>query len=94
MHIKSVPFLLLLLSLFASIGYAQNSISGELKNLPPGKLQLILEEDINRKKSRLIAEIPVDKNGRFHYKAKLSPHIYSLKLNDNNSIMLAIDKKQ
>ena len=91
---KSVLSFLLLLHLCASIGYAQNSISGELENLPPGNLQLIIEEDINRKQSRLIAEIPVDEKGRFHYKAKLSPHIYSLKLNDNASIMLAIDKGQ
>ena len=48
------PFLLfLLMSIgFAAKAAAQNSISGEIKNLPKGVLQLILEEDINRKKSR------------------------------------------
>ena len=91
---ESIAFLVLLLTLYGPIGYAQSSISGELKNLPPGNLRLIHEEDINRKKSLLIAEIPMDKFGRFYYKAKLSPHIYSLRLNDNSSIMLAIDKGQ
>ncbi|MGC2239188.1 MAG: redoxin domain-containing protein [Pyrinomonadaceae bacterium] len=73
---------------------AQNSISGEIKSLPKGTLQLILEEDINRKKSRIIAEIPVDENGRFKFEKDLSPHIYSLKINDKKSVALAVDKNQ
>ena len=73
---------------------AQNSVSGEIKNLPAGKIQLLLEEDINRKQSRLIAEIPVDKGGMFTYTANLSPNIYTLKFSDDKTLMLAIDKKQ
>jgi thiol-disulfide isomerase/thioredoxin len=73
---------------------AKNSISGEIKSLPKGVLQLILEEDINRKKSRIIAEIPVDVNGRFKFENELSPHIYSLKINDERSVMLAVEKGQ
>jgi hypothetical protein len=60
--------------LFLSLGIgcsakipAKTSISGEIKNLPKGLLKLILEEDINRKKSKIIAEIPVDENGRFKF---------------------------
>jgi thiol-disulfide isomerase/thioredoxin len=73
---------------------AKNSISGEIKSLPKGKLQLILEEDINRKKSRVIAEIPIDENGRFKFESELPPHIYSLKINDEKSVMLAVGKNQ
>ncbi|HEY0057845.1 MAG TPA: TlpA disulfide reductase family protein [Flavisolibacter sp.] len=87
-------FLLLVLGSLSFDCCAQNSISGEIKALPPGKIQLVLEEDINRKQARLIAEIPVDKSGRFSYKAALSPNIYSLKFSDDKMIMLAIDKDQ
>ena len=73
---------------------AKNSISGEIKSLPKGSVQLILEEDINRKKSRVIAEIPVDENGRFKFEKELPPHIYSLKINDKKSVMLAVGKGQ
>ena len=73
---------------------AQNSISGEIKSLPKGALKLILEEDINRKKSRVVAEIPIDKNGLFKFEKDLSPHIYSLKINDKKSVALAVGKNQ
>jgi thiol-disulfide isomerase/thioredoxin len=88
------PYLVLLVLVSCSLCNAQNSISGKIEKIPEGNLQLILEEDINRKKSRLIAEIHVNKNGRFHFRGRLSPHIYSLRINDNTSIMLAIDKDQ
>jgi thiol-disulfide isomerase/thioredoxin len=89
----------ILLFLLLSIGCsaktsAKNSISGEIKNLPKGALQLILEEDINRKKSKVIAEIPIDENGRFKFEEELAPHIYSLKINDEKSVMLAVGKGQ
>jgi thiol-disulfide isomerase/thioredoxin len=73
---------------------AKTSISGEIKSLPKGSVQLILEEDINRKKSRVIAEIPVDENGRFKFEKELPPHIYSLKINGEKSVMLAVEKGQ
>lgn len=73
---------------------AKNSISGEIKSLPKGSVQLILEEDINRKKSRVIAEIPVDENGRFKFEKELPPNIYSLKINDKRSVMLAVGNGQ
>ncbi|HEY0048173.1 MAG TPA: TlpA disulfide reductase family protein [Pyrinomonadaceae bacterium] len=73
---------------------AKNSISGEIKSLPAGTLQLILEEDVNRKKSKIIAEIPIDGDGRFKFEKELPPHIYSLKINDKKSVMLAVEKGQ
>jgi thiol-disulfide isomerase/thioredoxin len=98
--LKTKSFLYPIL-LFLSLGIgcsaetpAKNSISGEIKSLPKGALQLILEEDINRKKSRVIAEIPVDENGRFKFEKELPPHIYSLKINDEKSVMLAVGKGQ
>ncbi|MDB5232396.1 MAG: hypothetical protein JWN76_3201 [Chitinophagaceae bacterium] len=72
----------------------KNIISGEIKNLPKGLIQLILEEDINRKKSRIIAKIPVDEKGGFKFEKKLTPYVYTLKINDRKSVMLAIDKGQ
>jgi thiol-disulfide isomerase/thioredoxin len=98
--LKTKSFLCpILLFLLLSIGFstkisAKNSISGEIKSLPKGTLQLILEEDINRKKSRIIAEIPVDENGRFRFEKELPPHIYSLKINGEKSVMLAVENGQ
>ena len=86
-------FLLLIVGFSTSVS-AENSITGEIKNLPKGSMQLILEEDINRKKSRVIAEIPIDENGRFNFEKELPPHIYSLKINDKKSVMLAVGKGQ
>jgi thiol-disulfide isomerase/thioredoxin len=98
--LKTKSFLYAVL-LFLSLSFggfvkisAKNIISGEIKNLPKGTLQLILEEDINRKKSKIIAEIPVDENGRFKFEKNLPPHIYSLKINDGKSVMLAVEKGQ
>lgn len=89
--------MLLFISLYIGFSInasAKNSISGEITNLPKGSLQLILEEDINRKKTRLIAEIPIDENGRFTFEKELPPHIYSLKINDKKSVTLAVGKNQ
>jgi hypothetical protein len=65
--------------LFSKKRRQKNSISGEIKSLPEGALRLILEEDINRKKSKVITEISIDENGRFRFENELPPHIYSLK---------------
>jgi thiol-disulfide isomerase/thioredoxin len=98
--LKTKPYLYsILLFLSLSIGCsakvsAKNSISGEIKSLTKGALQLILEEDINRKKSRIIAEIPIDENGHFKFEKELPPHIYSLKINGEKSVMLAVEKGQ
>jgi thiol-disulfide isomerase/thioredoxin len=75
-------------------GLPQNTISGEIKSLRISRLQLILEEDVNRRKSRIIAEIPVDEKGRFKFTRQLPPHVYSLKLGEAESLMLAVDRGQ
>ncbi len=85
--------------LLAALGCAKNlspktSLSGEIKNLPTGIIQLNLEEDVNRKISKTIAEIPIDENGRFKLAGDLVPHIYTLKINDKKTITLAIDQGQ
>ena len=73
---------------------SKNVISGEIKHLPKGTIKLILEEDINRKQSKTIAEIPVDENGRFKLESDLAAHIYTLKINDKKAVTLAIGKGQ
>lgn len=73
---------------------SKNVISGEIKNLPKGTLKLNLEEDINRKQSKTVAQIAVDENGRFKLESDLSPHIYTLKINDKKTVTLAIGKGQ
>lgn len=70
------------------------TLSGELKNVPQNKIVLTLEEDINRKKSQVVAEIKLDENGRFKFEKELTPHIYSLKVNDKKTVTLAIDTGQ
>ena len=72
----------------------QSSLSGEIKNLSKGLIRLNLEEDINRKISKTIAEIPVNENGRFKFEGDLSPHIYTLKISEKKTVTLAIDKGQ
>jgi hypothetical protein len=91
---KIISFAILLFLAF-SFGCGNNdssetSISGELKNLPKGSIKLTLEEDINRKISKNIAEIPVDENGRFKFEGDLVPHIYSLKIKVKTSSFRAM----
>ncbi|HRH40880.1 MAG TPA: TlpA disulfide reductase family protein [Pyrinomonadaceae bacterium] len=92
-------FFTILFFLFAFISCSNTAspeitISGELKNVPNNKVLLTLEEDINRKKSRVIAEISLDQNGRFKFDRDLVPNIYSLKINDKKSVTLALDRGQ
>lgn len=70
------------------------SISGNIKNHQSGNLVLSLEEDINRKKSRIISEIPIDNDGNFKMDFYLEPHIYTLNFYNKKKITLAIDKGQ
>jgi thiol-disulfide isomerase/thioredoxin len=91
----SVAVLLVLVSLNCSAHKSsKTTISGEIRNLSGGPLQLFLEEDINRKKSRLVAEISFDQNGRFKLEKELPPHIYTLKIGDKKSVMLALETGQ
>ena len=70
------------------------SISGNIQNYPQKSLALFLEEDINRKQKRQIAEIPIDENGDFKTNLNLEPHIYTIKLDEKKKLTLAIDKNQ
>lgn len=94
----SVPYLILLLILLFMIGVSKamagNILSGEIKGVEKTSLQLILEEDVNRKIRIVIAEVLVDERGQFRLEKDLAPHIYSLRLNDAVSVMLAIEKGQ
>lgn len=72
----------------------ENSISGEIKNLPKGFVTLTLEEDINRKIKKIIAQIPTDENGKFKFIGDLTPNIYTLKINEKKTVTLAVDKGQ
>lgn len=70
------------------------SISGQIKNTPNNFMILTQEEDINRKISKAITKIPLDENGKFDINFDLEPHIYSLNLDENKKLTLAIDKGQ
>jgi thiol-disulfide isomerase/thioredoxin len=72
---------------------AQNTISGNIRNLSHAQLQLSFEYDINRKESRLLSTIKVKENGDFYFKKDMVPGIYLLKA-DDQLWMLAIDKGQ
>lgn len=69
-------------------------ISGEIKNAPNNFIVLTQEEDINRKKSKIITKIPLDETGKFDANFDLEPHIYTLNFDENKKITLAIDKNQ
>ncbi len=91
----SAAVLLLLVSLNCSAQTDPKTIiSGEIRNFSGGSLQLFLEEDINRKKRRLIAEAKSDQNGRFKLVKELPSHVYTLRIGDKKSVMLAIEKGQ
>lgn len=70
------------------------SISGSLKNHKNKLLVLTLEEDINRKQAREIAQIPVNEQGNFAVDFDLEPHIYTLKFPDQKTKILAVGKGQ
>jgi thiol-disulfide isomerase/thioredoxin len=87
----TIPLLLLLLFGFTGVRTTGNSIAGQLQHVSPGPLKLYLEEDLNRKKRKLVVEIQVDSLGRFRYEGILQPYIYSLQLSPERTVMLAID---
>jgi thiol-disulfide isomerase/thioredoxin len=98
---KLSRLLLCLISLF-SMGVTscsaeaatKTTISGQIKGMKNGVLRLVLEEDINRKKNKVVADVPVDENGRFTIERDLAPHIYTLKFGDERSVMLAVANGQ
>ncbi|RYY90695.1 MAG: AhpC/TSA family protein [Chitinophagaceae bacterium] len=88
-------FWLLLLGLYrAAPPVEKNTISGTIRGLAPGSVQLIVETDINRKKERVLADIDVDASGRFHWEGAMAPNIYRLQIGPGRSIRLALDRGQ
>jgi thiol-disulfide isomerase/thioredoxin len=69
---------------------AKTVIAGEISNIPSAGLQLFVEEDLNRKKSRLVATIEYDRAGRFRLERDLPSHIYTLRTGGGKSAVLAI----
>lgn len=99
MKFSTVKFI----ALFAAILFAASCakepdhsfiISGLIKNYQSGKLVLILEEDVNRKQSRIIGEIPIGKDGTFEMAFEHEPNIYTLNFYDKKKVAVAIDKDQ
>lgn len=70
------------------------SITGHIKNPRNGKIILMQEEDINRKKRKFIDELKPDTDGNFNFTSDLEPHIYTIDLYGETKITLAIDKGQ
>ncbi len=70
------------------------SISVIIKNPQTGKIILSQTEDVNRKKTRVIGELPIDEEGKFSKDFDLEPHIYQIDFYGKEKITLAIDKGQ
>src|SRR5215213_2615475 len=66
----------------------------DIRGLNGGMLQLVLQEDINRKKTKVISTISVDPAGRFKLEGELAPHIYELRTNTRKLITLAVESGQ
>lgn len=98
LKITTLTFAVLLLA-SASLDSAGQSgprtvISGEIRNVSGGPLQLFVEEDLTRRKSTLIAEIEYDRGGRFKLEKDLPSHLYTLRIGNKKSATLAIEKGQ
>ncbi len=73
---------------------AKTTLSGEIRGLNGGPLQLVLQEDINRKKTKVISMISVDRGGRFKLERELAPHIYELRTSNKKLVTLAVESGQ
>lgn len=97
---KKYPVLLISALLAIAGACSQNTteptftISGQIKNPKSGKILLVQEEDINRKKTKFVDEIKPDANGSFSMEFDLEPHIYAIDLYGEGRVRLAIDKGQ
>ncbi|RPD94582.1 AhpC/TSA family protein [Aureibaculum marinum] len=70
------------------------TIQGSIKNPETNYIVLFQESDIERKTTTLIDTITLTENGEFKASFKVQPHYYSLQINANKKIPLAIDKGQ
>ena len=69
-------------------------ISGTISNLNESPIILSKIENIQQKKAEIIDTLTVDANGNFNYKKPLTAAIYTLTLNKNKVVTLAIDEGQ
>lgn len=91
-----ILFLLTIL-LFSSCAKKEKSsftITGQIENPINNYVVLYQENDIERKTSTLVDTIFLDKNGKFKAKFKTAPHYYSLSINADKKIPLALDHGQ
>ena len=88
---------LLTIILLSSCSKKENStftLHGQINNSENKYILLQQESDIERKISKLIDTIKLDENGNFEYALNEEPHYYTLVLNENENIPLAIAKNQ
>src|SRR5688500_18142614 len=84
--------LLLLLILGASARTpTKTTLSGEIRGLNGEALQLVLHEDINRKKTKLISTISVNESGHFRLERELPSHLYELRTGNKKLFTLAVE---
>src|SRR5688500_13091375 len=94
LFVASLPLLLLFMLGAAERAPTKTTLSGEIADLGGEPLQLVLREDINRKKTKIISTISVDRDGRFKLERELAPHIYELTTNTRKLLTLAIGNGQ
>jgi len=88
---------LLAIILFTSCAQKEKSsftLAGHIENPENDFVILYQENDIERKTSMLVDTIFLDKNGKFKAKFKTSPHYYTLRINADKKIPLAVDYGQ
>ncbi len=92
---KILFFLIILL--FSACSKKEKSsfvLQGQIENPVNNFIILYQEIDIEKKVSTLIDTIFLDKEGKFKAKYKTAPHFYSLTINKDKKIPLAIDSGQ
>ncbi|HHC79520.1 MAG TPA: DUF4369 domain-containing protein, partial [Flavobacteriia bacterium] len=70
------------------------SIQGTVSPVTMKYIILQREDDIERKITTVIDTLFIAKDGTFHTDKNLEPHVYSLVLDTDKKVMLAIDKGQ
>ncbi|MDY7394839.1 TlpA disulfide reductase family protein [Aureibaculum sp. 2210JD6-5] len=93
---KNILFLLVIL-VFGACSQKKEAtftLQGNVINTKTDYIILFQENDIERKISTLIDTIYLDENGSFSADFNNEPHYYTLVINDNKKIPLAIDKEQ
>lgn len=94
MHNILLILTLIFLSSCTQKGQPTFTIQGQIENPENDFILLYQENDIERKLSTLIDTIDLDENGNFKAEYFQDPHYYTLVINENQKIPLAIDKNQ